>query len=58
MTSNRPYLIRALYEWLVDNNLTPHLLVETEADAVIVPTQFIEDGKIVLNIGPTAEKQA
>jgi len=54
MTSNRPYLIRALYEWLVDNNLTPHLLVEANADDVTVPTQFIEDGKIVLNIGPTA----
>lgn len=54
MTSNRPYLIRALYEWLVDNNLTPHLLVEAGADDVIVPTQFVEDGKIVLNIGPAA----
>ena len=54
MTSNRPYLIRALYDWLVDNNLTPHLLVEVYGDDVIVPTQFVEDGKIVLNIGPTA----
>ena len=54
MTSNRPYLIRALYEWLVDNNLTPHLLVEAGADDVVVPTQFVEDGKIVLNIGPSA----
>jgi stringent starvation protein B len=54
MTSNRPYLIRALYEWLVDNNLTPHLLVEANANDVTVPTQFIEDGKIVLNIGPAA----
>ena len=54
MTSNRPYLIRALYEWLVDNGLTPHLLVEAGADDVLVPTQFVEDGKIVLNIGPAA----
>ncbi len=54
MTSNRPYLIRALYDWLVDNGLTPHLLVEVRADDVIVPTQFVEDGKIVLNVGPTA----
>ncbi len=54
MTSNRPYLIRALYDWLVDNNLTPHLLVEVRADDVTVPMQFVEDGKIVLNIGPTA----
>ncbi len=54
MTSNRPYLIRALYDWLVDNDLTPHLLVEANADDVSVPSQFIEDGKIVLNIGPAA----
>ncbi len=54
LSSNRPYLIRALYEWLVDNQLTPHLLVEAEADHVIVPRQFVEDGRIVLNIGPTA----
>ena len=54
MTSNRPYLIRALYEWLVDNDLTPHLLVDAGADDVLVPTQFVEDGKIVLNIGPAA----
>ncbi len=57
MTSNRPYLIRALYDWLVDNGLTPHLLVEVRADDVVVPTQFVEDGKIVLNIGPTAVRQ-
>ncbi len=38
----------------MDNQLTPHLLVEAEADHVIVPRQFVEDGRIVLNIGPTA----
>ena len=54
MTSNRPYLIRALYEWLLDNDLTPHLLVDATADQVVVPTQFIEDGRIVLNINPSA----
>ena len=55
MTSSRPYLIRALYDWLVDNDLTPHLLVTTEVEAeVAVPAQFVEDGKIVLNIAPTA----
>ena len=53
-SSNRPYLIRALYEWLVDNELTPHLLVTTEKESVTVPQQYVEDGKIVLNIGPTA----
>jgi len=54
MTSNRPYLIRALYEWLLDNDLTPHLLVDADYDNVIVPRQFVEEGRIVLNINPSA----
>jgi stringent starvation protein B len=54
MTSNRPYLIRALYDWLLDNALTPHLLVEVENESTVVPHQFVEDGRIVLNIGPSA----
>ena len=54
MTSNRPYLIRAINEWLIDNQLTPHLLVNAGAEGVEVPQNFIQDGKIVLNIGPHA----
>ncbi|HHH43113.1 MAG TPA: ClpXP protease specificity-enhancing factor [Gammaproteobacteria bacterium] len=54
MTPNRPYLIRAINEWLLDNQLTPHLLVNGEAPGVEVPRNFIQDGKIVLNIGPHA----
>ncbi|MCB1856698.1 MAG: ClpXP protease specificity-enhancing factor [Gammaproteobacteria bacterium] len=54
MTSNRPYLIRALYEWLVDNSLTPHLLVDASQEHVRVPPDFVEEGRIVLNIAPTA----
>lgn len=54
MTSNRPYLIRALYEWIVDNDMTPHLLVDAEAERVVVPRQFVQDGRIVLNISPDA----
>lgn len=54
LSSNRPYLIRALYEWLVDNNLTPHLLVDAEKPDVIVPQAFVEEGRIVLNVAPTA----
>lgn len=57
MTSNRPYLIRAIYEWLLDNELTPHLLVDANADGVEVPQEFVEDGRIVLNINPTAVGQ-
>ncbi len=56
MTSTRPYLIRALYEWLVDNQCTPHLLVEVKDDQVRVPRQFVEKGVIVLNVSPTAVK--
>lgn len=54
ISSNRPYLIRALYEWLVDNGLTPHLLVDAEQKGVVVPGQYIEQGRIVLNINPSA----
>jgi hypothetical protein len=50
MTSNRPYLIRALYEWIEDNGLTPHLLVNAELPGVEVPKQHVQDGQIVLNI--------
>lgn len=56
MTSTRPYLIRALYEWLVDNQCTPHLLVEVKDSQVRVPRQFVEKGVIVLNVSPTAVK--
>lgn len=56
MTSTRPYLIRALYEWLVDNQCTPHLLVEVSDDQVRVPRQFVKKGVIVLNVSPTAVK--
>lgn len=54
MTALKPYLIRAIYEWIVDNNLTPHLLVDAGFPGVVVPVDFVEDGKIVLNIRPEA----
>lgn len=54
MTSSRPYLIRGLYEWLNDNSLTPYILVDAELPEVYVPREHINDGKIVLNIAPTA----
>ena len=49
MTSNRPYLLRALYEWITDNGLTPHVLVDAEFEGVDVPDHAIAQGKIVLN---------
>jgi len=54
MSPNRPYLVRALYDWIVDNGLTPHLLVNAEAEQVVVPEQFVQDGRIVLNLAPGA----
>jgi stringent starvation protein B len=54
MTSTRPYLLRALYDWIVDNDLTPFILVDATAPDVEVPRQFVEDDKIVLNITPGA----
>jgi len=54
MTPLKPYLIRSIYEWIVDNGLTPHLLVNAEYPGVVLPADFIEDGKIVLNIRPEA----
>ena len=54
MTSNRPYLLRALYEWITDNGLTPHILVDAEIDGVNVPDHAVHKGKIVLNIAAGA----
>jgi stringent starvation protein B len=54
VTSQKPYLIRAIYEWLIDNEFTPYLLVSTEYDGVQVPNEHIHDNKIVLNIAPNA----
>lgn len=52
-TSTKPYLIRALYEWCVDNEQTPHIAVWVD-EQTKVPMQFVKDGEIVLNIGPNA----
>jgi stringent starvation protein B len=54
MTSNRPYLIRALYEWISDNEMTPHLLVDAEQPGVVVPRAYVADGRIVLNVAAAA----
>lgn len=54
MTSSRPYLLRALYEWIVDNDCTPHIMVDANFSGLDVPNQFIENGRIVLNISPSA----
>ena len=54
MSSNRPYLLRALHEWISDNGLTPQILVDASVAGVDVPEHAVQNGKIVLNIGPRA----
>ena len=54
MKSQRPYLLRALYDWIVDSDETPYVLVDASIADVVVPTEFVEDGQIVLNMGPNA----
>jgi stringent starvation protein B len=52
MTSSQPYLLRAMYQWIIDNDMTPQLLVDAGHDGVQVPRQYVREGKIVLNIAP------
>jgi stringent starvation protein B len=54
MSSQKPYLIRAIYQWLLDNQSTPYLLVNTNHEGVVVPEQYIRDARIVLNLAPDA----
>jgi len=54
MRSRRPYLLRAMYEWMLDSQQTPHILVDARQDGVAVPEQSVHDGRIVLNIGRRA----
>lgn len=57
MTSNRPYLIRAIYEWIGDNGMTPYLLVDAAVPGVRVPPGVVRDGKVVLNVAARAVSQ-
>ncbi|WP_113907069.1 ClpXP protease specificity-enhancing factor [Aliidiomarina celeris] len=54
MTPKRPYVARALYEWLLDNQLTPHVVIDANYPGTEVPQEFVQDGQIVLNIHPEA----
>lgn len=54
MTSSRSYIMRALYEWIQDNDCTPYVLVNAMASGVEVPQQYVKDGQIVLNVSPSA----
>lgn len=52
MTPSRPYLLRALYNWILDNHMTPHIVIDASYKGVIVPREHVEDGQIILSIAP------
>ena len=54
MTSSRPYIVRALYEWILENSCTPYILVNAFGHGVQVPQEHVKDGQIILNISPSA----
>lgn len=54
MTSNQPYLLRAFFDWIVDNGLTPYIVVNAKVAGVEVPQEHVKDGQIVLNVSPSA----
>lgn len=54
MTPRNPYLIRGLYEWLLDNEVTPYILVNASHEKVSIPDGIATDGKVVLNLAPGA----
>jgi stringent starvation protein B len=57
MTSSRPYLLRAMHEWISDNGLTPHILVNAEGSGVQAPRQYAREGKIILNVSAQAARR-
>lgn len=57
MARLRAFLTRATYDWLVMHEMTPYILVDAEIDGVVVPPEYIEDGKIVLNMAPEAIRE-
>lgn len=54
MTPRRPYMLRAFYDWLLENDLTPHLVVDATMRGVRVPMEYVQDGQIILNVAPRA----
>ena len=55
-TERRPYLLRAMHEWMTDNGFTPHIVVNASGDGVVVPGEHVSDGKIILNVSYSATK--
>lgn len=54
VTSKRPYLIRAMHEWMTDNNLTPFIVIDAAAEGVSIPEQYVSDGRVILNVSYSA----
>lgn len=54
MTPSRPYLVRALNDWILDNNMTPYIVVDVDVQGVSVPDDYVTNGQIILNISPSA----
>jgi stringent starvation protein B len=54
MTSNQPYLLKAFFDWIIDNGMTPYMVIDTSLPGVEVPHQFVKDNQIVLNVSPNA----
>lgn len=54
ITPTRPYMVRALYQWIEDNEFTPYLMVDATVDNVQIPREHVQDGRIVLNIASRA----
>ncbi|MEK6748851.1 MAG: ClpXP protease specificity-enhancing factor [Pseudomonadota bacterium] len=57
MTSSRPYLLHGLHAWITDNHLTPYILVDAGYEGVLVPRQFVDNGKIILNVSQFAVRE-
>jgi stringent starvation protein B len=56
MTKKRPYLLRAMHEWILDNDMTPHIVVDATHKGLVAPAGHAVDGKLILNISPTATR--
>jgi len=54
LTSSRPYFVRAVYQWIIDNGLTPYILVDSDIEYTEVPREYVKDGRIILNVAPMA----
>jgi stringent starvation protein B len=54
LSSQRPYLVRAYFDWIIDNDLTPHIMVDADFPGAVVPRDFVRDSRIILNVAPRA----